>query len=375
MPKKYLKIGFVLDDTLDTPDGVQQYVMTIGNWLSKQGHDVHYLVGESKRQDIKNIHSMAKNIKVRFNKNRLSIPLPTNKKMIVKKLAQLDLDIIHVQMPYSPLFAGRVISATEPKTKIIGTFHIVPANWLHTAGAKSLEILNRHTIGQFDEIISVSPAAATFARMAFGIETTVIPNAVNLNNMAHKAVKNKVPKIVFLGRLVERKGCQYLLKSLLNLQNQYKGKYNVVIAGKGHLKQKLVKYTKLKRLKHIKFIGFVEEKNKAKLLAGADIAVFPSTGGESFGIVLIEAMAAGARVVLGGDNVGYRGVLSDHPDLLINPRDTVGFANRLQYFLEHEKVRKTASEWSKANIGQYDVEIVGSKILKVYKKVSSWQSY
>jgi phosphatidyl-myo-inositol alpha-mannosyltransferase len=375
MPKKNFKIGFILDDTLDTPDGVQQYVMTVGAWLSKQGHEVHYLVGESKREDIQNVHSMAKNIKVRFNKNRLSIPLPTNKKLIAKKLKQLDLDIIHVQMPYSPLFAGRVISAVEPKTKIIGTFHIVPANWLHTAGAKSLEIINRHTISQFDEVISVSTAAARFARLTFGIETTIIPNAVNLKIMKHKPIQNPNPKIVFLGRLVERKGCQYLLKSLVKLQNQYHGKYTVVIAGKGPLKKSLEKYAKSNKIKNIEFIGFVDEKEKPALLASADIAVFPSTGGESFGIVLIEAMAAGARVVLGGDNVGYRGVLSDHPDLLINPRDALGFANRLQYFLEHKKIRKTASEWSKANIGQYDVEVVGKKILNVYKKVSSWQNY
>ena len=77
MPKqpRKLRIGLVLDDTLDTTDGVQQYVLTLGKWLSQHGHEVHYLVGESRRDDIANIHSMARNIKVRFNRNRLSIPL------------------------------------------------------------------------------------------------------------------------------------------------------------------------------------------------------------------------------------------------------------------------------------------------------------
>jgi phosphatidylinositol alpha-mannosyltransferase len=79
-------------------------------------------------------------------------------------------------------------------------------------------------------------------------------------------------------------------------------------------------------------------------------------------------MAAGSRVVLGGDNAGYRSILGDHPDLLINPRDLIGFANRLQYFLEHKEARQAAFQWAKANVGQYDVKEVGKQILTVYKK-------
>lgn len=366
MRKKRLKIGFVLDDTLDTPDGVQQHVLTIGDWFSRQGHEVHYLVGESKRNDIANIHSMAKNVKVRFNENRVSIPLPTSRKSIKQKLTELGLDIIHVQMPYSPLFAGRVISAAPVSTKVIGTFHIVPANWLHRFGSRTLEILNRRTMKQFDKIISVSPSAAEFARIVFGIESIILPNPVNVKKMKHRAIKNKVPTIVFLGRLVERKGCQWLLKALKALQKNYHRPYKVIIAGKGPLKAKLENYVKHNDIKKVKFIGFVDENDKAKLLAGADIAVFPSTGGESFGIVLIEAMAAGSRVVLGGNNAGYQSVLGDHPDLLIDPKDSVGFANRIQYFLEHDQARKQAAAWAKANIGQYDVAEVGKRLLNIY---------
>jgi phosphatidylinositol alpha-mannosyltransferase len=80
-------------------------------------------------------------------------------------------------------------------------------------------------------------------------------------------------------------------------------------------------------------------------------------------------MASGGRVVLGGDNPGYRTLLSDNPELLVNPRDAVSFANRLQYFLEHEKARKNAAKWAKDNVAQYDISIVGKKILKVYRKV------
>lgn len=366
MPKTPLKIGFVLDDTLDTPDGVQQYVLTVGAWLAKQGHEVHYLVGESNRQDIDNVHSMARNVKVRFNQNRLSIPLPTHKSLIVRKLAQLKLDVLHVQMPYSPLFAGRVISAAPAHTKVVGTFHIVPASWLHSAGARSLELVNRKTVKRFNAVISVSNAAARFAKTVFGIDSVIVPNAVSLRAMYHEPVLNKVPHIVFLGRLVERKGCQHLLEALVQLQKQYKGAYQVTVAGKGPLAHKLKTYAQKHGLGQVVFSGFVDEADKPALLASADIAVFPSTGGESFGIVLIEAMAAGSRVVLGGNNVGYQSVLSEHPDLLVDVQNPKAFANRLQYFLEHADAREAAHQWANQAVKQYDVAVVGKQIEKIY---------
>lgn len=362
-----LKIGFVLDDTLDTPDGVQQYVLTLGAWLSNQGHEVHYLVGQSKREDIANVHSLARNIKVRFNKNRLSIPLPTNKKKIAKVLEELDLDVLHVQMPYSPLFAGRVVRAAPAKTRVIGTFHIVPASWLQTAGAHSLQLMTKGTLKRFNAIVSVSIAAQNFARSVFGIESSILPNVVDVSRFKHEPLQRPVPTIVFLGRLVERKGCQHLLHALKVLQTIHSGEYEVIIAGKGPLGEKLHKYAKKEHIKNVRFIGFVSEDDKPSLLAGADIAVFPSTGGESFGIVLIEAMAAGSRVVLGGNNVGYASVLGDHPDLLIEPKNSISFANRLAHFLEYETARSDASAWQRKAVKQYDVAVVGQKLLTIYR--------
>jgi phosphatidylinositol alpha-mannosyltransferase len=367
---KKLKIGFVLDDTIDTPDGIQQYIITLGNWLSNQGHDVHFLVGESTRSDIDNIHSMARNIRVRFNKNRLSIPLPTSKAVIQKKLDELQLDILHVQMPYSPFFAGRVISAAPATTKIVGTFHIVMVSWLHEVGAKGLELMNRQTLKRFSAIVSVSPAAANFAHTVFGISSEIVPNTVDTKKFLHAPTYNKIPKIVFLGRLVERKGCTYLLQALKVLQTTYPElKYDVCIAGKGELLDKLKKYAEVNNVTNVQFMGFIAEKDKPALLASADIAVFPSTGGESFGIVLIEAMAAGSRVVLGGDNVGYRSVLGTQEKLLIKPQNTQEFADRLHYYLTNEKARSNAHEWLQSQVALYDTDTVGSKIQSIYYSV------
>jgi phosphatidylinositol alpha-mannosyltransferase len=370
---KKLKIGFVLDDTLDSPDGVQQHVLTVGKWMTKQGHEVHYLVGQTKRADIKNIHSLAKNLKVRFNQNRLSVPLPANKKKIIKLLQNLDLDIVHIQMPYSPLMAGRLINELPENVKVIGTFHIVPASWIQAAGSKSLKLLNKKTVSRFDQIIAVSNAAKIFAKTSLDIDSVVIPNPVELKKFSRRSIYNKKQTLVFLGRLVERKGCGYFLKAVNILQKNSKIKFKVLIGGKGPLKDKLCKYVNENKLKNIKFLGFIDENDKAKLLSEADIAVFPSTGGESFGISLVESMASGARVTLGGDNVGYHCVLSNYPELLVDPKNSKAFANRIEYFLENPKEAKKAHKWAKEAVKQYDINIVGKKILKTYRKTINEQ--
>ena len=71
-----LTIGFVLDDSLDRNDGVQQYVLLLGFWLSKRGHDVHYITSTTTRNDLANLHSIGKQLRVNFNKNKVGTPLP-----------------------------------------------------------------------------------------------------------------------------------------------------------------------------------------------------------------------------------------------------------------------------------------------------------
>ncbi len=96
-----LKIAYVLDDSLDGTDGVQQYVLTVSEWMSAQGHECHFLAGHTIRADIANIHSTTKVLKVRFNKNRMATPLPANKKRLRALLQSQQFDVVHVQMPYS----------------------------------------------------------------------------------------------------------------------------------------------------------------------------------------------------------------------------------------------------------------------------------
>jgi phosphatidylinositol alpha-mannosyltransferase len=311
---------------------------------------------------------LSKNQQVIFNGNRVNVPLPASQKRINKVLEDENFDVLHVQVPYSPFMAQKVINATAEKTVIFGTFHILPNGILASWGSRALRLMYGRSIKKFNEIVSVSKPSAKFAKSAYGISSQVIPNAVDMNRFASvtRNVKKDDEQIVFLGRLVERKGCEQLIRAF-SLLNNNRPKTKLIIAGKGPQKAKLEKLVKSLKLEQaVSFVGFIEEEDKPELLSSANIACFPSLGGESFGIVLIEAMAAGSKVVIAGNNPGYSSVLEDKPELLINPRDHKLFAKKLEEFLENDKFSSEIQEWQRQQVKRYDINVVGAEILNRY---------
>lgn len=366
-----LKVALVLDDSLDKPDGVQQYVLTVGEYLRHLGHDVHYLVGETTRTDIPNIHSLSSNVKVRFNQNRMSIPLPSSVKKIRKLLVHEEFDIVHVQMPYSPQLAGRIIKNVSDQTAVVGTFHIAPHSKLVHFGNWLLRQVTGKSLARFDEIISVSQVAQDFAWETFGVESSIIPNTIRLEPFYVAKPFSKyldTKTIVFLGRLVERKGCQQLLNAITKLRNlDGRRDYKVIICGIGPLESSLKEYVRANKLGDVvEFAGFITEADKPRYLASADIAVFPSTGGESFGIVLLEAMAASRGAVLAGNNPGYASVIGERPEALFDPHDADQLAEKLQAYLVSDTARAKARSWQQQYVRQYDVPNVVDEILVLY---------
>jgi phosphatidylinositol alpha-mannosyltransferase len=371
---KALKIGLVVDDGLDNPDGVQQYILAVGEWLSRQGHNVHYLVGQTARQDVPNVHSISRNIKVRFNGNRLSIPLPTSRAKIRAFLAREQFDVLHIQMPHSPFMAQRVVLAAAPGTAIIGTFHVLPYTKLSSMGNRALGTWLKPSLKRFDEIVSVSPAAAAFARSSFGIETAVVPNVVDYGRFRDaqplKAYQDDTLTILFLGRLVPRKGCLLLLQAVRQLATRDSlPKFRVLICGKGPLEAKLRQFITYHSLENIvELAGFVNEADKPRYYASADVAVFPARGGESFGIVLIEALASGRAVVLAGDNPGYRSVMAPQPELLFDAANANLLAEKLAYYLSHPAERQQMRAWGQEYAKQFDVGVVAGQLLEIYRR-------
>jgi phosphatidylinositol alpha-mannosyltransferase len=364
-----MKVGLVLDDTLDTPDGVQQYVLQVGAWLQSEGHEVHYLVGSTTRRDIPNIHSLSRNMQVRFNGNRMSMPLPASVRELRSFLAHERFDVLHVQVPYSPFLAGRLVAVAPPDTVVVGTFHILPYSRLVTFANHGLSLLNRRSGRRFDRMLAVSAPAKEFARRVYGYQAEVVPNPVRLSQFDGAHSDSPTTNIVFLGRLVERKGPMQLLRAVAYMREQqlYTGAIRLVIGGKGELLADLQRFAADHNLVDIvEFAGFVAEDDKADFLAQADVAVYPSTGGESFGIVLLEAMAAARGVVLAGNNPGYAAVMQPYPDQLVDPNDTRGFAEKLAWYLQHDMARERAAVLQAQYVRRFDVQVVGKALLQVY---------
>lgn len=366
-----MKIGFVLDDGLDAPDGVQRYILTLGEWLVSAGHEVHYLVGETHRHDLTNVWSLSRNLSVKFNHNRMTIPLPASRQKLRNLLYSEQFDVLHVQMPYSPWLAGRLVRLAGPCTAIIGTFHIVPYGRIEKWATRLLRFIVARSIGRFDRIVAVSQPAAEFAANSFRLKSQIIPNAVDTKRFAQSKkslLSSHQLRIVFLGRLVERKGCMKLLQALRILHEQRKlTGVAVIIAGAGPLEHALRSFVDQYGMQSlVEFRGFVNEADKTSLLRNAEIAVFPSTGGESFGIVLIEAMAAGSSVVLAGDNPGYHSVMHERPKQLVDPTNSIVFAQRLLYYIENPDARKETEIWQRQCIMRFDIAIVGNQIVNLY---------
>lgn len=369
-----MKIGIVFDDSLDRTDGVQQYIKTIGRWLQGNGHTVHYLVGQSnpKLNSDLTIHSLSKNFAIKGNQNVLSLPKPANKETIRKLLDSENYDVLHVQMPYNPLMSGRVINEAPIETRIVGTFHIVGVSAFEHTGSRVLSLAQRGTLKHFDEIVSVSKAAQDYAKKYFGLKTKVVPNAVEISKFENGKKLQKyndgMQNIVFLNRLVKRKGCEYLIEAAHWLDNRGKlENRRIIICGKGPLRNSLETMAKHYGLgEKVIFEGFISEDDKADYLSSADLAVYPSTGGESFGIVLIEAMAAGA-LTIGGNNVGYATVLGEMPELLFDPENTEEFAERIDSLLSDKKKRDEIVKWQSEEVKKYDVGVVGFELAELYK--------
>ena len=368
-----LTIGFVIDDSLDRPAGVQQYVLIVGEWLRSQGHDVYYLAGATTRTDLQNVHSLSHNIGVRFNGNQMRIPLVSSRRNIHELLNQVHFDVLHVQVPYSPLLAARIINAADHDTAVVGTFHIVPKYPLVTLGSHILSWLCFHSLRRFDKVVSVSPAAQDFAHRAFNLNSIVLPNAIDYDKF-HSAepLTDREPKttqLLFLGKLVPRKGCLVLLQAIDRLVRQNVDQpLRVTICGDGPLAVELKRFVNNSGLNdYVSFAGFITEAEKPHYYASADITVFPSLGGESFGIVLIEAMASGRAAVLAGNNAGYRSVLGACPgNVLFNPQDPDELASKLAVIIDNERLRQQIADWQANRAKDFDINLIGSQLLEIY---------
>ena len=371
-----LRVGLVLDDSLDRPDGVQQYVLTLGAWLATQGHHVCYLAPSTSRTDLPHLEVLGASIQVRYNGNRLSTPRPAGTRRLQQVLDAERFDVLNVTMPYSPFMSGRLLARAASTTAVVGTFLILPAShWVEKA-SRGLGLLQRRRLRRFDHVLAASAPAQSFARSAFGLQSTVVALPVDVGSFARAALPAQRSEpgapvhLVFLGRLVERKGPAELLAALgaLRAAGSTTTSLHVTLAGTGPLADGLRRQAEdLGIADLVDLPGYVAEEDKAALLASGDVVVLPSISGESFGISVVEALAAARGVVIVGDNPGYRAVMGDLADQLVDPTDTAAFSALLARFIDSPELRDAAQERQRALAWRYDIEAVGPLIVAEYR--------
>lgn len=369
-----LKIGIVFDDSLDSNDGVQQYVHTIGRYLIEHGHSVRFLVGQtSNAGDLQPfVYSMSRNIRVRGNQNKMFLPFYARTADILAVLKKEQFDVLHVMTPYNPVMGERVVR-NAGDVALVSHFHMVGGTGLIRMGSKLLSFVQRRSLRSFDEYLGVSSATQEYAKRYFNVSLKVSPNPIDIARFAagrdKPFLRGQRGTIVYVGRLVERKGARYLLEAAHELlrRQQIDGlRFN--ICGDGELRAELETYVIEHGLgDYVLFHGYIDENEKPDFLASADLAIFPSTGGEAFGIVLTEAMASGGPLVLAGDNSGYRTVLGQRPDQLFDPHDTVLLADKIHHFLGNSALLSEAKEWQTKEVQKYDIHRVGEQVLEHYR--------
>jgi phosphatidyl-myo-inositol alpha-mannosyltransferase len=196
-----VKIGYLLDDTLDKPDGVQQYVLAVSEYMRSRGHEVHYLVADTVRSDITNVHSLGKFVSLKFNGNTVRTPRPASKKAIKELVDKLDLDVLHVQLGFSPFFGAHVINSVSDRCTVVGTWHTFPSGLLHTISNWLLGKVISKPLSRVHTMVSVSPATQGFVKKVFGRDSKVIANAVPVAKFATAGRKpNGKVRILFLGK-------------------------------------------------------------------------------------------------------------------------------------------------------------------------------
>ncbi|MEN3046590.1 MAG: glycosyltransferase family 4 protein [Candidatus Hydrothermales bacterium] len=347
---KKLKILIASDIYYPYLGGISEHIYHLRKELEKRGHEVYILTsGYSKEKfpdykDEENVIRIGRSIPIFFNKSvgRITITARGIKK-IKDLIVNGNFDIIHTHGPIAPFMP--YYSLKYSNTHNFSTFHAT-----HDP-LKLYEIFKGYLIKVFEKIhgkIAVSPTARDSIKRHFGGDYRIIPNGVDVNRFnPSKKGYNLLPKnkkiVLFVGRFEKRKGFKYLRKAFRKVIKEVKDAHLVAV-GTGPLlgieKQKSKIYLK----DNVTFLGRVSFEELPKIYASSHVFCSPAIGYESFGIVLLEAMASSVPIVA-SDIEGYRFVVEDGKEgFLTKPEDPEMLADKIIYLLKNEDLRVKMGE-------------------------------
>ena len=279
-----------------------------------------------------------------------------------RELRAGDYDVVHVHEPLAPLIGWDAMTSRE--APVVGTLHAYSTKAFPNHTATLLGA--RRRLNQLSARIAVSEAAAWTGRRWFGGEYTIVPNGVDIEAapLGPKPPSDEL-RLLFVGRAEERKGLPVLLAAFQALVEHVPARLTVVGADPEEISRRVGDPD---LMKHIDVLGKVSDSILWRQLAAADLLCAPSLAGESFGMVLIEAMAAGTGVVASAI-AGYSDVVTNGVDgVLVPPADPQALGEELQ-LLAHEPKRIAAmGEAGRRSAQRYAWPRIAEQVTEVYER-------
>ena len=364
-----MRIGMVCPYSFDVHGGVQAHVLQLAEVMRGRGQEVSVLAPSSPHVELPDyVVSGGKAVPIPYNGSvaRLRFGPATHRK-VKRWLTDGDFDVLHLHEPNAPSLSMLALQAAEGP--IVATFHTsTTKSFTLSVFQGLLRPYHEKIVGR----IAVSDLARRWQMEALGSDAVQIPNGVDVESFASAPRFDGYPRpgksVLFLGRFDEpRKGMAALIGALPALVERLPD-IEILIVGRGDEEELREEAGPLAG--HLRFLGQVGDAEKASAMRSADVYCAPNTGGESFGIVLVEAMAAGTAVVA-SDLDAFRRVLEDgKAGRLVPVDDADGLAAGLIEVLEDDVARGGYIEAATEAVRQYDWSVVAGQIIRVYETVA-----
>jgi phosphatidyl-myo-inositol alpha-mannosyltransferase len=371
-----VKVALVSPYALGVPGGVQAHVTALAAALRRTGHEVT-VIGPGPTgtgEGATDVVGVGRSLAVPFNGSEAPIALwPSAARATRRAIARLAPDVVHVHEPVVP-WVG-LAAATTDQAPVVGTFHA----WsdrvrLYRAARPVGGRVARHLAAR----IAVSEAAASYHARALGVPRSafrLVPNGVEVARFAQARPFDELadperPTLLFVGRLERRKGLEPLVRAFTRLKTD-RPELRLLVVGDGPERQRCEELLPAGLRADVRFLGRVPHEDLPRYYATADLYVAPSLGGESFGIVLLEAMAAG-RPLVASDIPGYRSVATDgRQGRLVPPGDPAALAGAIGALLDNPALRRAMAADGRRTVAAYDWTQVAEQVADVYREACS----
>lgn len=365
MLTRSLKIGIVCPYGWDTPGGVQNHVRDLAEYLIAAGHNVSVLapvIDETKIPSY--VTSAGKPIAIPYNGAVARVLFgPIAFARVRQWIGQGDFDILHLHEPAIPSIS--LLACWAAEGPMVGTFHAAAKR---QKAIFAIGPILEPVIEKLSARIAVSEAARETLTEHLETDAVVIPNGIYADRYRDGVAQEKWQgnTLGFIGRFEEpRKGLSVLVDAL-PIISRFAPDVRVFIAGPGE-SEEVIKSIDPQLRSRFTFLGKISEQDKANFLASISLYIAPNTGGESFGIILAEALAGGATVV--ASDIPAFDSLLNHGQYgeIFESESSTDLAKRVIDLLRDENRRVELGKVGKAHAQQFDWKVVADQIFSIYE--------